>query len=220
MNNSIDISMALDYRRACGRLGLTLIPVRGHEKMLASVPYTAMEDLALIYKVELGPADSIIIDQAMLEGYGVGFEKLREDALLSAPRRHPCVIRSLAGSMRDLMENTGEEESCIEDTSWFDEEAAVSVYTATTVEMCMGACVIAYPGMLEKASVMMGGDFFILPSSIHEVLLVKACEADCRHLIEIVSEVNRTVVDRRDWLSDNVYYYAAGTGDFMTAGVL
>ena len=74
MNSSIDISMALDYRMACGRLGLTLIPVRGHEKMLSSVPYTAIEDLALIYKVEIGPADSIIIDHEMLDGYGICFD--------------------------------------------------------------------------------------------------------------------------------------------------
>ncbi|MBR2121942.1 MAG: hypothetical protein IJ930_03265 [Lachnospiraceae bacterium] len=220
MNSTIDISMALDYGRARTRLGLSLIPARGHEEMLAKVPYTAMEDLALIYKVEMGPVDSIIISNDMLDGYGISFEELRDDALYGVPKRHPCVIRSLASCLKDLADDTAAGEGEPDLFSCLDEDSVVPVLTASTADMFMGACVIAYPGMLAKASDMMGGDLYILPSSVHEVLLVKAEGPDCRWLQEIVSEVNRTMVDRKDRLSDNVYYYDSRTGEFMTAAAL
>lgn len=47
------------------------------------------------------------------------------------------------------------------------------MFVATVPDKIHGAGVIAYPNFMEDAAEKMGGDFFVLPSSIHEVLLVK-----------------------------------------------
>lgn len=60
--------------------------------------------------------------------------------------------------------------------------------------------------MLEAERV--GGDFYILPSSIHEILLVKDDETfDINRLEDMVKEVNETQVAPEDLLTDSVYHY-------------
>ena len=55
--------------------------------------------------------------------------------------------------------------------------------------------------------------FYILPSSIHETILVPDSGQYTPHeLQEIVKSANRTVVERKEFLSDSVYYYDRDTG--------
>ena len=71
-----------------------------------------------------------------------------------------------------------------------------------------GAGIIGYPGFMEMASEKLGGDFFLLPSSVHEVLLIPDDgKTDYRNLESMVREVNATQVELKDQLSDNVYHY-------------
>ena len=74
-----------------------------------------------------------------------------------------------------------------------------------------GAGVLAYENFMEKASERVGGEsFFILPSSIHELLIVPDNGImDLRHLESMVREVNATTVDPSEKLTDNVYHYDA-----------
>ena len=79
---------------------------------------------------------------------------------------------------------------------------------ATTQEVFMGAAVIQYPGFMEQAAEQIGGDFFVLPSSIHEVLLIPDDgKADFHELAAMVQSINETQVAPADRLSDNVYHY-------------
>ena len=66
-----------------------------------------------------------------------------------------------------------------------------------------------YPDVKEKAAEIIGGDYYILPSSCHEVILVPdTLEVKAKDLCEMVKEANRTVVEDKDILSDNVYHYS------------
>ncbi len=76
-----------------------------------------------------------------------------------------------------------------------------------------GASCILYHGLLEKFSERLGQGFYILPSSIHEVILLP--ENYVKHpdrLMKMVSEVNETQLDPEDVLTDSVYYYERKTG--------
>ena len=79
---------------------------------------------------------------------------------------------------------------------------------ATTRDSFMGASVIQYPGFLEQAAEQVGGDFFILPSSIHEVLFVPDDGKTDYHELEVmVQSINQAEVAPADRLSDHVYHY-------------
>ena len=83
-----------------------------------------------------------------------------------------------------------------------------SVYVMTNSARVEGAVAIACPEALEEAKKTIGEDFYILPSSRHEVLLVPQSMTDNpKDLEDMVKAVNATTVSREDFLSDHVYSY-------------
>ena len=84
------------------------------------------------------------------------------------------------------------------------------MFVATNSKKVNGAGVILYDGLLRTFAEKIGGDFYILPSSVHEVIFVPANgDIDARYLIQMVKEVNATEVSPDEVLSDNVYMYHA-----------
>jgi hypothetical protein len=62
--------------------------------------------------------------------------------------------------------------------------------------------------VIERIADVLGCGYFVLPSSVHEVMIIsEAAEPDIRGMMETVKEANRTVVNRSDFLSDDVLYY-------------
>lgn len=71
-----------------------------------------------------------------------------------------------------------------------------------------GASTMFCNGMLEKIKDVLGGAFFVLPSSIHEVIIVPdSGDKSAKDLKEIVVTANKTVLEPKDILSDNVYRF-------------
>ena len=82
------------------------------------------------------------------------------------------------------------------------------MYVATVPDKNSGAGVIAYQDFMDQAVERIGGDFFVIPSSINEILLVPDngdMTADA--LRDMVQEVNAKEVSPEERLSDNVYHY-------------
>ena len=82
------------------------------------------------------------------------------------------------------------------------------IYVATVPDKVHGAGVLAYQDLMEQAAERAGGDFYILPSSLHEVLIVPDNgEMGLKDLEAMVKEVNATQVAPADKLTDSVYHY-------------
>ena len=82
------------------------------------------------------------------------------------------------------------------------------LFALTNSKAFFGASVIMYPGILRTAAKKLGGAYYILPSSMHEVLLLaKDKDTDPSQLKEIVEEVNLTDAVSTDFLSNHVYEY-------------
>ena len=71
-----------------------------------------------------------------------------------------------------------------------------------------GATEILNRKAMQEVATKIKGDFFCLPSSIHEFLFCPVSSgADAKALKEMVMSVNATTVEKCDKLSDSVYYY-------------
>lgn len=82
------------------------------------------------------------------------------------------------------------------------------VYLLSAGSRQEGAAILTRPEALEEARKQLGDDIIILPSSVHEVLLMRAHVAPpVDDLESMVQEINRTVVAEEDRLSDHVYYF-------------
>ena len=85
----------------------------------------------------------------------------------------------------------------------------------TNREGFLGASVLVYPGVIEELTERCGGAFYILPSSIHEVLaLPMSSEFDVADLTNMVRSINAGMLDSSDILSDSVYRYDPDTNTF------
>ena len=82
------------------------------------------------------------------------------------------------------------------------------MFVASVPDKIHGAGVLAYQDFMDQAAERVGGDFFILPSSIHEVLIVPDNgNMSLSDLEAMVKEVNATQVAPEDKLTDSVYHY-------------
>ena len=197
-----NIGAMTNYQDMKPKLMTELIPQKGNEDRLSDVPHEKIEDLALIYRVDFGETSggrmSTVVTNQMMEEFGISQEQLHQDALESAAALHPASLRSMQEVMASMMG--------MEPEPPMPSEPVMLV--ATTDGAFMGASVIQYPGFMDMAAEKVGGDFFVLPSSIHEVLLIPDDgKADFHELAAMVQSINETQVAPADRLSDNVYHY-------------
>ena len=200
----LDVQSLTDYESMKSHLMLQLIPQKGNEKKLSDIPHEKVEDMAMIYRLDLGTSDhsggqmTTVVTNEMLRSFGITAEQLHQDAMEIAPKNHPASLRSMQEVMAEMMGMD------IEDAP----PDPAPLLVATVEGSFMGASVIQYPGFMEQATEKIGGDFFVLPSSIHEVLLLPDDgNADFHELSAMVQSINESQVAPAERLSDNVYHY-------------
>lgn len=91
-----------------------------------------------------------------------------------------------------------------------DAENSSGTYVLTAEDGYFGAAVLGYPEELVKAYEMLGAGFYVLPSSIHEVILLpdpKAVGINPEELHQMVSEINQQQVRENERLSNSVYHF-------------
>ena len=184
-----------DYSKMKGRLTLQLLSSDGNGYKLNEIPHRKVEDMTLVYRFDLGETEkgraSILVTNDMLHHYGIDAEQLHQDALAVTENNRPATLRNMADVL--LLG---------------DEEGSSLLWVASVEGGMNGASVIQYPGFLDQAAETLGSDFFVLPSSIHEVLLYKDDGSIGRKdLEEMIRSVNEAEVAPKDRLSDSVYHY-------------
>lgn len=154
---------------------------------------------------------SLVITDQMLNAWNITKEQLHKDAITAEMAKYePCLYR-----MEDaliMMTFGNEAENLLEgDPKSADEKCGM--YILTNQNNRHGANVMAWDGVLEKAGEVLGADYYILPSSAHELILVVDREQlDCEELQFIVKEVNETEVEQKDFLSNKVFFYDRENG--------
>ncbi|MCF0129964.1 MAG: hypothetical protein HUJ70_15370 [Pseudobutyrivibrio sp.] len=215
----VDLTTLMNYELLKDTIMCQVIPVKGNEEMLSTLPHQQMEDIAVVYRFNVGRDDngiaSILINNEMLDRYGVTKEQLFADAEISAPLKEPVSIRTMTEVLMDMM---GEEFGEFMGDIGADSFEGPNILVATNESKVHGAAVMAYPDFMEQAAEATGGSFFVLPSSVHEILLVPDDgEINHRILQDMVLEVNSTQVAPNEQLSDNVYHYDADAKVFELA---
>lgn len=90
-------------------------------------------------------------------------------------------------------------------------DAPYPMYVGTNPERILGASILMYETYLEDLAAQIEDGLCIAPSSIHEVLIFPLSLVQPSKIIEIVRDVNRTVVLPQEKLSDSAYIYRRGT---------
>ena len=150
---------------------------------------------------------TILATNQMLETMGITAEQLHADAVENAPRIKPMEIKGMSEVLSEMMGMSPEEMAMM---GMAQDPADEKIFVATVPDKVHGAGVLAYQDFMDKAAERAGGDFYILPSSIHELLIVPDTgEMSLKDLENMVHDVNATQVAPEDKLTDSVYHYDA-----------
>ena len=199
----VDTDTISNYSIMKSKLSVEVISAEKNAGLLERVPHERMEDLAVVYRIVLESNDdgrsSMLVTNELMELWGINHELLKVDALEIASKSRPAVIRS----MTDILKDYGADDTFIDIMS--QDEV---MYVASVPDNVGGAGVIAYPGFMEQVAEMLHCDFWILPSSVHEVILaVDTGTQSVKNLYGMVQSVNSEEVRPEERLSDHAYHY-------------
>ena len=198
----VDVSRVKDYESLCSNVMMEAVSREKNAEYLQNVPHFDMADLSIIYRVNVSGNREhglgvVTVDNRLLDSMGISQDQFQKDILDRALNGEPPILRSLTEVMGGVF---GIDAS----------EPDGGLFLATNSEALYGASVIAIPGFLDQAAEKLGGNFYILPSSIHEVLLLRNDqEMNVQELEDMVQNVNEQIVSPEEQLSDRVYHYDA-----------
>ena len=94
-----------------------------------------------------------------------------------------------------------------------EEYVSERLYVLSNRRRINGAAVVLYPELLRRLGETFGGHYYVIPSSVPEVLLLKDTEdEDVHRLNDMVRQVNEQQVLSEEVLSNHVYYYSVEDG--------
>ena len=202
--------------------------VVGYEKnksWLSNVPHERIQDMALYARWQICEEGSFKITNDIL-----GTLKMTKEEVLSiakANRKSTAFFRPMEDILFHLVDPTDIKEQF---TGVFDREVAGNaihqLYFLGSSQPTNGAAVAMDLQVLNAVHKCLDDDFYLLPSSIHETLVIPKSTWDhgVDTLKRMICDVNGSDVPLQDQLTDNVYIFdghhlkIAGVSEKMTVG--
>lgn len=223
----VDIDTLTDFEQIKEQITFRVVGVENNQEMLSALPHRIEQDMALIYQVLLEKSEEGIefftVTNKMMEYMGISETTLHELAVNNTPREFPVKYHSINDiakevALQEMMQDLGEDymdedfagfiNEILEDTSGQIAGPDIPLYVLTNESLYHGAAALFYPGVKEMLAEEVGSNYFVLPSSVHEVMIVPD-NGMLNHqaLREMVNDINQEVVRDLDILTGEVYYY-------------
>ncbi len=207
IHDDFDISFFEFYDKVKPHLGYKLINYEMNRELLQEVPHKRYLDLAIvcycnIVDDRLGKG-TILIRNEHLDIWKIEKDILIRDSLKNMPLIFPPEVINMADLLKELYDDPAQL-IC----------GKLPMYVLTTRARMYGAAAILYSGQLEAIAREVDDDFYLLPSSIHEIIILpKKYGTDEEYLSQMVDEINHEQVDIEEILSNHAYLYSRLTKD-------
>lgn len=211
---NFDTSVFTDLSKAKSRIVMRLVSYEKNEELLKNIPFFRFLDLAVVFYCLLFADEkqqaNILIYNHHLDYWDVDAHTLYTYALENTPKLLPYHLDDISAVMPKPAIC-----SCDESAS-----AESPMYVLTNIYRTNGATVILYDQLLRQLADSFGSDLIILPSSIHEVLLVPAdSNVNLAPFHSIVREVNETQLADDEVLSEHAYFFSRSKGILSTENI-
>ena len=202
--DSFDVKWFCDFNQIRKNLVYRLVNYEANQELLSMVPHTRFLDLAKIYYADcqIGETSgSILIYHTHVKEWKITEDELMAAAEENTPRLYPAKLQPLSSALK-TENDTG----------------TVPMFVLSNTGNQNGAAAVCYKDVLESFSQKTEDDLVILPSSVHETILLPLQKSNnMDSLREMVCDINRTVLDRSEFLSDNVYIYSRQNRNILIA---
>lgn len=211
-----------DFARLAGKVAFKLVNAESNRGFLQHVPHVPWLDLAVIFYLMLDESQyghmTAVIHNSHMTAWGTSVEELYRLAERNTPELLPIEIRSMDDVMWEVLARHLGDECCEEMLKELLEEpgqvlGTSPLYVMSNTSGINGTSSMLAGGALKEFADSRKADLVILPSSVHEVLLIPREEGlDFTGIFQMVRDVNETEVPVVDRLSDQVYQYCRDTG--------
>lgn len=208
-------SQLMDYDQIKANLQIRVCDTQDNAERLAGLVHTERSDFSATYHVllqsnEEGQA-SVSVTPGLMESWGVSQEQLHQDALAADLTREPLFV-NMGALMENMMYGT-ELTNLLEHPDAGTGMDGMPMFCLTNGEKMNAAGLIMQDDMMAQISEIVGGSYYVLPSSLHELLIVpESTDMSVKELSAMVHEVNETQVAPQDKLSDAVQHYDKESG--------
>ena len=218
--------MSLKYDLIKNKITIRMVPRKNGQKVHWNFPHLDEDTLHVVIGEMcavfcVGTKNNSVVTYHTLEALDIMDYDFMSDMYENAVKNNPVVMKSLAEIQSDKTEFE----------SWMDitpldvfalgnEEKDKSIYVVSNAEKQFGASALVYPGFLKQAAKTIGGSFFVLPVSVHEIVLVddKVAESADYLSTELSNMLFcKEVLKPDDCLSDVLYHYDAKADRFETS---
>lgn len=201
---AVDMEFFKDFEKVKERVAYRLVNLENNKELLADVPFIPYLDLAICFYYAFGDTQigegAILIQRSHLEMWNTDEKELFSLAQENTSKLYPFEIMRMRTVVEQLVG--------VQDLEILDEMEPASMYVLTNKKRIQGAAVVLYPEVLEHIADKLGTDFYIIPSSVHEVILMPdRADIDRNVMKDMIYDVNRTQLTPEDVLSDSLYYY-------------
>ncbi len=210
-----------DYQYVKPYLSISLINAGANRRKLLHMPYMEMEDLAMICRVEMPYPKGLVIVEVMNESFqtwGVSKEAMFGAAFKNLWEYKDFTLQELAPAVEYLQGGQCEPENLLDVPDGTPVDLQEMLYVLTNREKVRGASAILCPRVMNKISDLFPEGFYIIPSSIHETLIVpKRWGFQIKDIKETTRDINRIMVPTEEILSSHIYEYDRDAGRIRQA---
>lgn len=202
----------LDYNSVKEYLSVQIINTKANQRMLSKVPHWQIADLSVICRIKFQSPDgtgngSVTVTNEMMAIWGIRREEVYQKALENTEQKSPPVLKGMNRLMCEILELTSKTENLLE-TGERADLSREALYILTNEMKLDGASVLAYPSLQAQLETVFPNGCYLLPSSIHEILVVpKEWGMTPRELGEMVRGSNKEKESKEMILSDRVYEF-------------
>ncbi len=205
---ALDLDMDFFHNFECvkNRIFYKLVSFAENKKFLSDAPHIRWHDLAIVFyyalEDEVMEGASITINRQHMLMWKQNAESLYRTAARNTRRDMPELLVSIRELVEDVTGITVQGEDDL------------PMYVLTNRDKRFGASAMLYSGHMHELAEQFDCDLLILPSSVHEVLLLPDdhCQ-DYSFYRQMVSEVNRTQVEPEEVLSYGLYRYSRANAE-------
>ena len=203
----VNTSLYDNYDAIRHQIIFRLVNYERNEELLTSCPYLPFCDLAitfrwLVHSDSSGIASALITNKEM-ELWNITLEELYQTASINTRRLFPATIQPIQQLLSEYLDKDADIQELLDQTP--DE---LQLFILSNEPRINGSTSMIYDGILADFAKKIKKDLYILPSSIHEVLLMPATkEIEEQALLNLVRDANRTVIGLPDILSDSIYRF-------------
>ncbi len=198
------VQLLQQYETAKEYIFCKLIHIEENRKLLEEVPHRVFLDFAIVAYFEVN-GEQLYKGSVLIKNTYLSYWDVSEEALLEYAIKHTKEAkRTMLCHMTEVLDSF-----CGNEEKEFMSCSGQEMYVLTNTEKYWGAIQIYFPEALDAVREKIKEDFYLIPSSVHEWIVIPAAQIPERDLLfTMVREVNESEVLEEEVLSNNIYYYS------------